>query len=650
MNKYIKNIIYSFHEYSFNSIIKKIKNKDVVSFDIFDTLIKRTVYDSSNIYILAARRYNKRTNGNIDIERFKVDRLEAANKAEAEALKSNKEEITLEEIYDNLPPSYADFKNQLIKDEIATEIECCKENPVLKKVFEWCIENKKRIILTSDMYLTEECITDILQKNGYVGYEKLYLSSVLRVKKSTGNIFKIVLEDYKGQSVVHIGDSLRSDYLNPKKSGLAAVLITPRPDRTSHCRKCVPMDFTEKDVYKKVISLMSSHINPEWDEFYKYGYEVLGPLLFGFSMWLSDELEKGEFQRVFFMSRDGYLLMKAYEMISNVSKSTYFYVSRRSLAVPLLYINDGLAGLIKSNDLGKKWNCRMLSYRLGVDYDNALKVWVKCGLDEDESIRGYSILDDYRVVNFYKEIESLVLDNSKVEFKLLKSYLDEIGFNGQVAVVDTGGNCTSQKNLNILLKSDIGSSISGYYLWTKNTLSLKAKSFPINEEELKFGNMTIVEFFLTAHEGSTQGYRIEGNNVGVVKRQYEHGVKTDKIIQMVQEGALKFVDIFRNSEFIYDFSEAVSKNNIIAFSKYPTYREASMMSELDVFNDDFYEKMNSPKSLLYYLRCPRELKKDLSAACWKIGFIKKLMVIPCNYYFLLKIADKRRKKDQVDYE
>jgi len=644
MNKYIKNILYSFHEYSFESIVNRIRTCDVVSFDIFDTLIKRTVYDSSNIYLLTARRYNKRTTSNIDEAQFKIDRLEAANKAEVEAFRSNVEEITLEEIYEKLPSSYTAFKDQLMKDEIATEIECCKENPVLQKIFEWCLENEKRVILTSDMYLTEDTICDILTKNGYVGYEKLYLSSVLKVKKSTGNIFKLILKDFKGHSIIHIGDSLRSDYLNPKKNGLSAVLITPHPDRTSHCRICVSMDSTEKAIYKKIKSLMSSHINPEWDEFYKYGYEVLGPLLFGFSMWLSKELKKGGFQRVFFMSRDGYLLMKAYEMLSSASRSTYFYVSRRSLAVPLLCINDGLSGLIKSNDLGKKWNCRMLSYRLGIDYDTSLKAWIQCGLDVDEAIRGYSILDDDRVLNFYKKVESLVIENSKVELSLLKSYFDEIGFNGNVAIVDTGGNCTSQKNLNVLSEFDIGARVSGFYLWTKNTQSLKAKSFPITEEELKFGNMTIAEFFLTSHEGSTQGYKIDCENICATKRKYEHDANTDEIIKKVQDGALKFVEIFRDSEFIGDFTEIISKNNIIAFSKYPTYRQASMMSELDVFNDDCYEKMNSPQKLLYYLGHPRELKNDLYAACWKIGFIKKLMVIPCNYYFLLKMADKKIKK------
>ena len=119
---------------------------------------------------------------------------------------------------------------------------------------------------------------------------------------------------------------------------------------------------------------------------------------------------------------------------------------------------------------------------------------------------------------------------------------------------------------------------------------------------------------------------------------YEHDEITDNIICSVQKGALKFIDIFKESDLKYCFSENISKNNIVAFSKYPTFSQANLLSKLNVFNDDNYEKMNEPDSFFRYLAKPSMLKKDFSTACWKIGFLKKLFKVPINYFTFLKMV------------
>ena len=68
------------------------------------------------------------------------------------------------------------------------------------------------------------------------------------------------------------------------------------------------------------------------------GYEVLGPMLWGFTHWQHEELESMHIEKVFFLSREGALLQRAYQTLfpnSNV-KQTYLYVSRQALQVPLL--------------------------------------------------------------------------------------------------------------------------------------------------------------------------------------------------------------------------------------------------------------------------------------------------------------------------
>lgn len=62
------------------------------------------------------------------------------------------------------------------------------------------------------MYLPYECIKEILLKSGYDKISHIYISSEKRLRKSTGNLFKLVLREYKIEpyQLLHIGDAYRA--------------------------------------------------------------------------------------------------------------------------------------------------------------------------------------------------------------------------------------------------------------------------------------------------------------------------------------------------------------------------------------------------------------------------------------------------------
>lgn len=655
MNRTSKSLFYRILDkvtnYSSDCIIEKIKKYDVISFDIFDTLVKRTVADSKDIYAMTALAVSKENNIYVDPEEYMQDRINAAIHASNNIDKDYCEEITLVDIFDNLPSAYWNIKEDLLKSEIEIEKLCCKANPVIKKVYNWCIKNCKRVVITSDMYLPEDVVITILSNCGYNTYNSLYLSSTIKKKKATGSLFVYVLKKEMTRSIIHIGDSFRSDYLKAKQNDISAILISSNPNRLEHCRIKTVMNDKEKSDYKRMKHIMNAFADPEWDEFYRYGYEVLGPLLYGFSMWLKEEVEKKCYDGLFFIARDGYLLLRAFEKLDNKNQYArkYLYVSRRSLGVPLLAYTTGLKFLIETNDLGKQWDCKMLSYRLGIEYSLALGHWKKNGIKEQEKIRGYDLLNDSRILSFYRELCEAVMDNSRNQHKLLISYLEIENFRGNIALIDTGGNGTTQKYFDTLLKGNIDLKQQGLYLWKKNTSTINAKSFPITEEELSLGNMTLVEFFLTAPEGTTLKYELQNGRVIPRTRTYEHDERTQDIIKKVQDGALHFVEIFKTSDMRECFTENISKNNIIAYSKYPLYSETKLLGSLRVFNDEVYTDMANPKSLLYYLFHSSSLVNDLKTNCWKIGFLKRLLVIPINYYKVLSILNWVRKRKATNF-
>ena len=186
---------------------------DIISFDIFDTLIKRNVSKPEDIFSIVQKRYHEKTGK--DVTDFRILREKAEKEARA---KSASEEIILEEVYDILEKEYGVDKS-IINIEISVEQEYCIANFPVKKIYEYCKKRGKKIIIVSDMYISSANLKKILEKCGYDDYEKLYVSSEYLRTKRTGELFKQVVFDFhiKANKILHIGDNWKSDVLAPLK-------------------------------------------------------------------------------------------------------------------------------------------------------------------------------------------------------------------------------------------------------------------------------------------------------------------------------------------------------------------------------------------------------------------------------------------------
>ena len=185
-------------------IYRKIKRYEIISFDIFDTLVKRNVPYPADIFDVVEKEYNK-NHVNNRIESFKRIRKAAERKAREKHLET---EITLDEIYSFLPVSDENRKDELKKIEVTCEINYCVPNIPIIDIFRKCLKDGKIVIITSDMYLPENVIVEILDNCGIVGYKRLYLSSLIGKKKSTGELFDYIMADLqiRGKDIIHIGD------------------------------------------------------------------------------------------------------------------------------------------------------------------------------------------------------------------------------------------------------------------------------------------------------------------------------------------------------------------------------------------------------------------------------------------------------------
>ena len=188
---------------------------EIISFDVFDTLILRKCQPHEVFAFVSVK---------CGIKSFMSDRIEAEHRAR---MKSRREEVTLDEIYDELSVIYGNERIEELKAlEIESEFEVIYPSSELKEFFDLMKQKHKRIIIISDMYLPVNIIEAMLERCGYDGYESVCVSSEYGLTKRHGSLFAHVLQD-KGispEKVLHIGDNMISDYIMPKQNGMKSFI------------------------------------------------------------------------------------------------------------------------------------------------------------------------------------------------------------------------------------------------------------------------------------------------------------------------------------------------------------------------------------------------------------------------------------------
>ena len=123
-----------------------------------------------------------------------------------------------------------DIRQELMNIEKETEEELAYVNQDMKSLFDKCIKEGKRVVITTDMYLNDAELEKILNKSGIKGYERIFVSSELRVNKKKGQLFDYILKSLKlnNTDVIHIGDNAWGDYVIPEKKRIKAFLYSKK--------------------------------------------------------------------------------------------------------------------------------------------------------------------------------------------------------------------------------------------------------------------------------------------------------------------------------------------------------------------------------------------------------------------------------------
>jgi predicted HAD superfamily hydrolase len=629
------------------SIIRRIRLYKSVSFDVFDTAIKRDVPHPRDVFTLVGQRYSEQNGAELD--NFPQMRIEAEYAARR-AL--DKPEITLMDIYTHLPAEWsAKQRNTLMQLECEMELSLCGVNQALWPVYRWCVENGKMVLFISDMYLPQELISAMLAKSGYAVHP-LFVSGSIGLKKRSGRLFTHVLDtlELTRSELIHIGDSYKSDIVGSRKAGVRALYIAKIQHNlhpTGHLSPHAPDRFA----YDCLRTLQNNRLPHESTAYVRWGYEVFGPLLLGFCRWMHDDLLKRGINKIVFFSRDGYILKRAFESLYDGWDTSYLYVSRRSLRIPQLWLNPDIHYVVRSFPLARRLT--MESYLKNVGLEPALywKTLEDFSLNLNSIIKREDIAKDPQLLALYQKLLPDIIQNSKMEYERLITYLNQSGIQGDIAVVDIGWHGSLQYFLDkIIRQSSLSISLHGYYIGLSSNAytGLDSKGFisdsPNGEgpcDSWKAFNGFIESLFL-AQEGSTKAYTEEDGMIRPVLFDYEYENEGTleweaQKVNELQEGALLLIHQMKDSPLnACRISPFFSYTAIQKTGESPTKQDLNLFAAFRYLENKI-DYLAKPQSFFYYLYHPKQLKEDLYFSRWKIGFLKKLLKLPLTYRWIYKM-------------
>jgi len=645
-----------------------IASVSIVSFDIFDTAILRVVQNPVDLFLLVAEQFTQQTKKNITD--FKKQRIQAEQNARDNAWNSDQRtEVTLDEIYNCLNKDFSvsvHDMQQLKQLELLTEQQCCVQNPYIYGLYQYCLQQGKKVIFTSDIYLPEDLIHNILLNAGYSDHSRLFVSSLSYKTKAAGSLYQYVIDsmDCEGKDILHLGDNYHSDVKMAKKYGL----------KTCYYEKC--LDIANKDkYYKKQKKLLSAVpeldrslylaviINKRYahrpqpqsvkiktgDFWYEQGYYNIGIFYLGFASWLISRLQNDAADKVCFLSRDGFIMQKVYEKLRNKGfqcpESQYLYASRRALNIASIQnLEDKDIDFLISGT--SRISVQAFLERIGLDAGQYNEQCLQVGFSSSRQLVDTG--QDYaQLRNLFYLLELPIKEIAQQESSVLHEYFEQQGLltSKKLAIIDIGWHGSLQRSLQkLMLLMGAKSEIKGYYLGTFPPAQeivnqghfmsafLCEQGEPDSLHQFIKQSVEIFEFIHGAPHGSL--VKMEKQN-GELRCVFDNDIDEQgkwKKIEQIQTGALDFIDDYLHGWSLLKHKVLSREMAIKALGQVlanPTRLEATHYGDLehaegygDVYKKRFIAK---PQNLLIKLLMPHKLIRDYRQSFWRKGFLKRCL-------------------------
>ncbi|MBO4568517.1 MAG: hypothetical protein J5674_00815, partial [Candidatus Methanomethylophilaceae archaeon] len=456
---------------------------ECVSFDVFDTLVLRPFLRPTDVF-------RHMESVGIAPEGYADARI----KAEADARRELRREVRLTEIYSRMGPGM-----QIPDREVEVEVSLCRGNPETLGFAERLMDAGKRVIAVSDNYLPQKDVAAILKACG-AGIGELYVSSEPLATKYDGDLYPIVLSEtgLGPKDIVHIGDTHRPDVRMAAANGIRGVLYIRQTDRYFQANPWAKPYAKAGGLGRSTILGMDilrwcGALGEKGDDVHEMGFRYGGPIISAYSRYLESVTDPGS--RMLFVSRDGYNLMRAYDVLYPGRNDMVYVHAQRILSYMFTddYIPFGpleLPGRY-SHSFDHKKVARWMRYVLGffeedlrlngIPSDNdELQALYNSRVGEIDALRRAGAEDYRRYVKSFSDVEDLhLVDCTTMKF-------------------------TSQR----LLEKMAGREMRGHYYVSLGDAGLSYDAFKYRDRFV-FGwrFVNVPEFFMSSPELPITGWR-----------------------------------------------------------------------------------------------------------------------------------------------
>lgn len=304
---------------------------------------------------------------------------------------------------------------------------------------------------------------------------------------------------------------------------------------------------TARGIQKISSKIFLEHSNSS--NYYRFGVEVFGPFLYSYTYWLYSSIKKTKQLKVFFLSRDGYMMKKAFDILNTDNiPCEYVYFSRKSIRQSLLN---------KCNTYSES-----LQYLTWERYLTFGKILEYYGFSENERFEiskkykislkadfAYSGLEDNKVLaSIYYDLKSEIDKYSMLQEELLEKYLIQINMDGNCAIVDIGWHGSMQFYLEKFIKEKgMNVSLSGYYVGINPNVPLAGKTYGylFDENNLRLRKSIAFYYELFLRE---KGYR--KIYIFVMILTYITSFSTTGLLLVLGLLYLKFYTDIKNNKFV----------------------------------------------------------------------------------------------------
>lgn len=530
---------------SITDLVEKLKNYDIISFDIFDTCIFRPFEKPTDLFYVLENKFN--------IINFYDLRIKAEQVARKQ---NNGKEINIKDIYKQLS-NYCLITEKDAQQEIDLEIEVCYANPYILEVYKKLKELNKTIIFTSDMYLPKKCISEILNRNGFTDYDQLFVSNEYGCYKTNG-LFDIVKNKYNNKTIIHIGDNESADIEGAMSANIDSEYYLQCNEFGKHYRP--ELLGQTASLYKGILN--NYLYNGTLDISLKSEFACIhaGPIVSGYAEWINEFMRNNHLDKILFLSRDMDIVYQAYNKHYNEYQNDYAYTSR--IALQQLIIKDFPYEYFDNNiriRCEKGYTIKQAFKELNLEV--LLPYCKKYNLTETDYLTSSTIIDIEKC--FFENIDKIskqYINNEKAAKEYFKAKLQGAK---KICLADLGWRGSNIAYLKYLLvdKWKLCEEVKGVLLGStakRSSLNLVSSGLitsflysPLHNRDLlkdkdwntEYVNILVLEAIFTSPEPSLLKYQLNPKTNKCELLFCEENPNKDIILEF-HKGILQFVDEF----------------------------------------------------------------------------------------------------------